>query len=694
VVESTGLQYSVENRVLIHQTRVRTSLRAYPDDMPTVNRLLIQKGRYLDASHPEILANEDFNFYYKLSIGDTVGITGADGQEAHLPVIGLAYNPMWDTYRSVQPPYLYLSEKTLRELFPDEADWSWSVGLRLADPEAVEDVLNKIEANLRPHAVDNHSDWRDVRTSAIFEAQLNFAFLSAFSIFAILATIFVISSSVSAIVLSQFRQIGILKAIGFTQNQILILYLGQYLLLSLIGTLLGLVLGIVLSPLPLQSIVVSLNSTFRPPVNLPLIIMVFIFVPAIVMISVLGTAYRAAKVNIIKTIATGAEAPEKKLSWGTQLGELLGLPMILSMGINDVFVRPIRSMLTGFNLMLGVMGIVFGLTLNQTLDAFVEDPALLGIVYDGVVTRELTTDSRTQHLLQTTPGIEAFYAERLIDAKTPADKSFQVRAVAGEVSAFPDRISDGRLFEPNTYEAVAGQGLLDWLGLEIGDELTLILDDNENRPVTWRIVGQYNEPSNAGQMLMVNLSTVERAAKQAKPTTYYLKLAPNIDTTRLKQHLVAQRDADLTVTLVDEGIPWSIFYLQVGIFALAAILIGIALINVFNTSLLTVQEKLKTIGVLKTVGMTPGQVVGMVNTTAGFLGLLATLIGIPLGLIFTKAILTLLSQNYGISEVNLSLNIFYVLLLIPLMIGISMLGSFIPGRQAARLPIVQVLRNE
>jgi len=290
--------------------------------------------------------------------------------------------------------------------------------------------------------------------------------------------------------------------------------------------------------------------------------------------------------------------------------------------------------------------------------------------------------------------VEAFYAEQLLDAQTAAGQSFQVRAVTGELSAFPDRISEGRFFEPNTYEAIAGQGLLDWLHLEIGDEVTLILDDNESRSVTWRIVGQYNEPSNAGQMLMVNLSTVERAAKQVKPTTYYLKLKSNFNANQLKQHLVDQRDADLTLTLIDEGIPWSILYLQVGIFVLAAILIGIALINVFNTSLLTVQEKLKTIGVLKTVGMTPGQVVGMVNTTAGFLGLLATLIGIPLGLVFTKGILTILSQSYGISEVELTVNVLYMVLLIPMMVGISMAGSFIPSRQAARLPIVQVLRNE
>jgi putative ABC transport system permease protein len=127
---------------------------------------------------------------------------------------------------------------------------------------------------------------------------------------------------------------------------------------------------------------------------------------------------------------------------------------------------------------------------------------------------------------------------------------------------------------------------------------------------------------------------------------------------------------------------------------LATILIGIALVNVFNTSLLAVQEKLRVVGVLKTLGMTPAQIVTMVNTTAGLIGFLATGFGIPLGLAFTKGMLTTLSTTSGFGEVNITLNFFYIILLIPLMVGISMIGSFIPGRQAANLPVINVLRRE
>lgn len=694
VVESTGLQYSVPNRVRIDDSRAWISLRAVPVEMPQVNRLLVQDGRYLVAHQSEILASKDLKDMYQLSVGDTLSITQLDGKQVDLPVIGLAYNPTWDIYRNSQPPYLYVTEATLRQLFPDEASWEWSIGLRLRDPNSVAETLTQINAVLRSDAISSHTDWRDVKDAAIFEARLNFIFLGAFSFFAILATILVVASSISSTVLSQFRQIGVLKAVGFTQSQILALYLGQYLVFSLVGAPLGLLLGIALSPLPLQSMAASLSTTFQPPFNILLIGLVLSLVPAIVIAATLGSAYRGAQANIIKAIAIGAEAPCKKPFWAIRIATRLGLPMIFVLGLNDVFARPFRSFLTGLNLTLGVIGIVFGLTLNETLSTYRTDPTLLGIVYDAMVTREETSDARTQKILHTAPGVEAFYGECLIDVQTTGGHSFRIRAVEGNPAAFPFRIAEGSFFQPDTYQAVAGKGLLDWLELKVGDEITLVLDDRHARPITWRIVGQYLEPDNLGQMLMVSLPSVKQSINHARPDTYYLKLRPDANPIRLKQYLEPTPDADLNLTLISQVVPGAVRYLQLAIFALSGILIGIALVNVFNTSMLAMQEKLRVVGVLKTLGMTPAQVVAMVNTTAGFLGLLATALGVPLGLAFTRGLLSVLSRSRGFGEVNVTLDLLYVVLLIPFMMLVSMAGSLIPARKAARLSIVKVLRSE
>ncbi|MGC9395594.1 MAG: ABC transporter permease [Anaerolineae bacterium] len=694
VTESTGIQYSVTSRVQIGDTRVLVSIRRTPLQQARVNRLLVQEGRYLLPNQTEVLASRDLSDLYGLTVGESVGVTRQDGKKVVLPVIGLAYNPTWDTYRNTQPPYLYVSESLFQELYPDEAIWEWSLGVRLADPEAVDAALARIEVLLQTDAVRIHTDWRDVKESANFGAQLNFIMLGAFSLFAILATVLVIVSGISSFVLSQFRQVGILKAVGFTKAQILWLYIGQYLVLGLIGCPLGLILGILLSPLPLKNIASSLSTTFQPPLNPWIVMAVLVSVPAIVVMATWRSARRAAKANIVKAIATGAEAPAKREFWLPRLAARLGFPMPFVLGLGDVFARPFRSLTTGLNLLLGVVGIVFGLTLNETLETYKANPPLLGVAYDAVVTRGVTSDSRVQHLLARAPGVEAFYGEYRVDVETLAGETFQVRAVDGDVESFPFRILAGRMIRPATDEVMVGQGLLDWLGLSVGDELTVVLDGWRHRPVTWRIVGAYTEPVNAGQMALASFSTLARLLPGESPSVYYLKLTPDADTTLLKRYLEPRPESDLNLTLVGQTIPAVVIYLQLALFALSGILIGIALVSVFNTSLLAVQEKLRVIGVLKTLGFTPSQVIMMVNTTAGFLGLLAAVLGLPLGWVFTKSTLALLSKSYGFGAVAVPLNVLYALALPVLMIGVSIAGSYLPGKRAARVSIVNVLRGE
>jgi ABC-type antimicrobial peptide transport system permease subunit len=444
----------------------------------------------------------------------------------------------------------------------------------------------------------------------------------------------------------------------------------------------------------LQSVAASLGTSFQPAFRFLLVALVFGIIPGIVIVATMGAAYKGAKANIIRAIATGAEAPPKKPFWAVTWAAKLSLPAVFVLGLNDVFARPLRSFMTGLNLTLGVIGIVFGLTLNQTIEAYLLNPALFGISYDAVVSREETSDGRTKHLLEHAPGVEAVYCQHLAEVETTAGQKFQIRALEGELAAFPFRISKGRFFSPNSYEAVAGKGLLDWLALSVGDEITVILDGRPERPLTFKIVGQYPEPSNAGQMLMASLPVIYRIQKEAKPDTYHLRLSPDVNVAQLKQYLEPRPGADLNLTLTTDAIPGSIIYLKLGVLALASILIGIALVNVFNTTLLAMREKLRVIGVLKTVGMTPMQIVAMAGVTAGSLALVATGVGIPLGLVFTRGLLTALSDFYGFGEVHVSVNFIYLLLLIPLMIGISILGSYLPGREAAKLSIVSVLRDE
>ena len=694
VAQTTDLRYSVRTRVSLRDTQMAASVRAVPMAEAAVNRLLIEEGRRLAPDQPELLASTDIDDLFKLSVGETIRVTRADGREVDLPVVGLAYNPMWDTYRNDEPPFIYVSEQTLRELYPDESTWEWSMGLRLTNPQSVEKVVERIESALHAKVVRRYTDWRDVREAALFGAQINFIFLGAFGLFAVLATVLVVGSCIGSIVLAQFRQIGILKALGFTGRQILWLYVSQYLALSLVGAAAGLGLGVALSPLPLRSVAVSLNTPFRPPLSPLLAALLLGIVAGVVALATWSAARRGARASIVKSIAVGAEAPRRRPAWGTRLASRIRMPVVLMLGVNDLSARPLRSLMTGLNLTLGVIGIVFGLTLNETLRTYRTSPALLGLVHDATVSRSRASDQETRHLLEMAPGVEAFYSEALIGAQTQQGQTFQIRAIEGDLDAFPFKVQRGRFFQPHVHEVMAGRGFLDWQGLSVGDEVRLTFKEREGRSLSWRIVGQYPEPTNAGQMLMLSLPVAAQWAGPFEPNTYFLKLAEECDPDRLRRYLTRNSGDDLGLTLTEQAIPDDVFSLQIAVFVLAAMLIGIALINVFNTSLLAMQEKTRDIGVLKTLGMTPPQLEAAGNTSAGLLGLLAASIGVPTGYLLTRGLLASLSRTYGFGSVHVTLSLSAMGLLTPVMIVVSMAGSAIPVRRAARLSIVEVLRNE
>ena len=694
IVDSTPRQYSYGTQVRIHDTRVWVTLRVIPDEQPVINRLYFLDGRYIFPDSKEVVAEKSLDTTYNLTVGETVTITRSDGRDIELPIVGIAYDVMYDTYRSEQAPYLYVSESTLRSLFPDKDTWDLSLGLRLSDPQAVDRVLAEIEALRSTEFVETHTDWRDVKESALFEGQLASVFLSAFGFFSILATVIIIISVVNSTILSQIRQIGILKALGFTGGQILLVYVGQYAVLSLLGTTLGFLLGLTLAPVPMQAITASLNTTFRPPFNFSLFLLVYLIISGAVILSVLSAATHGTRANIIKAITIGAEAPNKKMFWGARLANALGAPVSIVLGLNDIFVKPFRSFLAGLNLVLGVIGIVFGLALSDTLKTFRENPAQLGIVYDAIVTRQQVSDRLTRQRLMKAPGVEAFYGELQVEAWTRDERTFKVRAMDGELDQFPFQILAGRFFQPGTNEALAGKGLLTWLGLEVGDTITLTLEEKDGPAVTWIIVGVYPEPGDAGQRLMVDLSSLSRLVKNNDPTTYYLKLSPTADIPGIRSYLAPRKDSGISLTTIEEPIPDSVIYLQVAIFALAGILIVIALVNVLIMSLLAAQEKMRTVGILKTVGMTPAQVVLMFNATAASLGALAVFIGIPMGLLVTRDLLSVVSDSFGFGKISVSLDLTQAVILIPFIVIVSIFGSYLPARWAANLFIVQVLRKD
>jgi len=693
IAASTGLQFSQVTQVEFGADKVLVSLRQVEAQQPAVNQLRITAGRYLapDDAHG-ILVDKRLAEQFRAQPGDTIRISTASGYKP-LQVVGLAFNPTWDIYRTVQPPYLYTLDKTFQSLFPDRAEWDWSIGLRLADPDAVKQILAAAQSIARNKTIQDHTDWRDVRDAYLFSTQLNTLFLTAFGIFALTAAAFIMTNSISGAVLAQFRDIGVLKAVGFTGSQVAAVYLGQNLLMGAVGGVIGIAIGVALAPLPLTSLAHSLNTTVRPAFDPILLAGVLIGVLVFVLLATFWPARHGARINTIQAITTGYELPSVRPSRLARLARAARLPIPVVIGAKDAFARRGRATLTLLSLLLGVVALVFSFELNAVINTYLRDPSLAGVVYDAYVTREDMSDSTARRTLENAPGVQALLAHVTAKAETPQGKQFRIRAEEGDLAQFPFKLEVGRLINTGVEgEVMIGVGLQSWLGLKVGDTLRVTVNEKRT-PAEWRIVGVYREPADNGQMAMVSLGSLRAIDRAAEPDTYLLRLEPGASVDALRAYLKSRAGQSLSLAIVNTNIS-SLEQFRLTMLALSIALSAIALVSVFNSAVLNMRERMSEVGTYKAIGMTPGQVIEMVLASGGTIGVLAGVIGVPLGVVLVQVLLTALGKSYGFGSFDLRPD--WIALIVPALvaIGVGLLGSAVPARWAARLNVVEVLQYE
>jgi ABC-type lipoprotein release transport system permease subunit len=127
------------------------------------------------------------------------------------------------------------------------------------------------------------------------------------------------------------------------------------------------------------------------------------------------------------------------------------------------------------------------------------------------------------------------------------------------------------------------------------------------------------------------------------------------------------------------------------VYGLNAVLLLIALANLLTTALLSVRERVRDLGILKAVGLTPREVGASVMTAHGLLGGLAALLGIPLGIGFFLGVYGL--ANGSLDDVATP-PWWQLALIVPGAALVVALVAGAPARIASRIRVVDALRYE
>jgi putative ABC transport system permease protein len=543
-----------------------------------------------------------------------------------------------------------------------------------------------------------------VRQQLNSEVGVYIPFLIVFGVLGLTVSVLIVANVVGQAVVAGIRHIGVLKALGFTPNQVMGVYLVMVSVPAVVGAILGTVLGNVTAR-PLMADTMGVFGTSEVGVDVWIDVAALVGMPVLVALAALVSALRARGLPATEAISAGS-APRVGRGLAVQRWlSGLRLPRSVSLGLGVSFARPARSALTLAAIVLGATTVTLAIGATMSVNEYqravrpvhpdrIEFAAGLPVgvrLPDGEsVPIPKLGDAEDEALLRSLPGAVHVSAEADRDVQVVGGRTIVLRSLRGDAEELAPKVLSGR-WPDRDGEIAASTRFLNQRGLELGDSIAVELDGHRAR---LKVVGV--ALVNYDSIVFGDWTTLTRLAPDTRANTYTVQLEPGADKDAYLG-AVAAGDPGLEAmpprdTTSDQAV------VLIGSATLLTVVLGaVAALGVFNTVVLNARERRRDLGMLKSIGMTPRQVTVMMVTSMGALGVLGGLIGLPLGVVAHKVVVPAMMRAAQSEVFDFVLDVYHVQMLVLLALAgvvIAVLGAFIPARSAARTPIASVLRNE
>jgi len=656
-----------------------------------VDVLHLTAGRWVERPG-EVVITRSLALSNGLAIGDELTVISTPG-EPRLRIVGEAIDvdqaPAGSWAQSA-----WVVPGQVPELVAPGSSLDYQMAYRFPGaPTAaeLESRAARLKSTLPAASVTSVYSYLDVQSAFNSTISILLVLLIAFGLFALAAVILIVANVVTGAVIARYRDIGVLKAVGFMPHEVVVILVGTMVAPAVVGIVVGIGGGTVASrPLLAQSgdaLALPAQATFSPLIALVCFWGVLLPVAAAAALP----AWRAGRLNPVTAMTIGAAPATSYGTWLSRALSGLGAPRVLSLGAGDAMVRPLRGILTAVAILIGVATLTFAYGLQGSFNAYRQFAPLQGQVI--VERTPVYPDARVMSTLKAQPEtghvvMAAFKPVSVPGLSEPVSGTFY----GGDSMRLGWLVSQGRWFAAPG-EAVAGKAFLQEAGLRVGDRFTGTIG---GRAVPIRIVGVTFNPSNRGRVLMSDWSTLAMAAPDVQPLTYYVELRPGSDPAAYAAR-VQRTEHDLLDARVSDFGAQSFAIFEAVMLGLGVVLSLIAVVGVFNTVLLNTREKTRDTAILKVLGMTPGQVATMTAVSAAVLGIAGGLPGVAAGIAIHRGLMVLVGNVIGNDLPPVAFDVFNPLAL-PLLgvagVAVAVMGAVLPARWAAQTAPAAALHTE
>jgi putative ABC transport system permease protein len=527
--------------------------------------------------------------------------------------------------------------------------------------------------------------------------------MSSFGLFVLVLSGILVINLMTAMMASQVRQIGVMKAIGGTRWQVARIYFGQALFLGIAAVIVSIPLGIIGSRALCRYMAMFLNfdiNSFAVP------FWVYLLVALIgILAPLLAAAYPVWRGTAMPVRMALSDFGLSQASFGASafdrmLTRIGGTFSLIAFAIRNSFRRRARLALTLLTLAAG--GLFFLSALNirasmvNTLDRmFAARKSDLNVSFAKPYEFE-----KIQKAVSKTPGVTRAEGWFISEASV-GDRRFAVVALPADTQLLDFEIIEGRKLTPQDTDAIvintahAGREPK----MRVGETVVLRIGGEES---TWHVVGIAREAFSPGAVGYIPLGCMQQrypgmvnslrlALADADPDSIGAVRA-NLDRNLEEQGVRARGSS----TKSENRFAFDEHMLMIYVFliVMSAIVGGVGGLGLMTTMSLNVLERRREMGVMRALGATPRIVWLMIVAEGVVIGVLSWTIAALLAWPVSKGIGNFLVNVLFRSGLDFTFEPVGLLIWMLISIGLSAVASFLPAWRASRTTVREALAYE
>jgi ABC-type antimicrobial peptide transport system permease subunit len=489
-----------------------------------------------------------------------------------------------------------------------------------------------------------------------------------------------------------------LRSLGFTPQQLMAVGLLRAAVIGLMGAVIAIFVGYLLSPLTPTGL--ARIAEPHPGFAFDSLVVGLGAIAVVALVALVGAipAWRAATAA---WTPLGTAQPRGRRH-SRLLGRLIeplppsgqaGIRMAVDPGAGRTAV-PVRT--ATFGAAVSLVALAASLAFGASLDRLVSTPALSGWNWDALMFVPTPHSEELFSILDRSPKVSGYATGTIINSNI-GRTGITLEALESRKGSVGPSMIEGHV-PTGLHEIVLGTETMHDVGAHIG---SVVRPRIQGRLVPMRVVGRIAAPNlfftftRPGQGGAISLDAAKRYAPSntTEGIGVFVRFSPGVDVqaevTAVKRRVpsvfpLPQSESSQLNTLNQLG--------QTPII-LAGILALMAAATLAHTLITSIRRRRLDLAILKTLGFVRGQVSSTVAWQATAFGVMALVVGIPIGVIAGRLMWNVFADHLGVVP-EAVVPAFTVLLAVPATILVANALAVVPGRIASKLRPATVLRTE